>query len=137
MNEILYGIRVIKMYTWEDHFKKRVGELRDAELSSLKGRKYLDALCVYFWATTPVLISILTFTTYALLGHELTAAKVQLTESNEITVAYPAVTNPSCIISCVKTINVDFVDFSPMFKMDIFIFIYCLWSIFMSTKSQL
>lgn len=40
------------------------------------GRKYLDALCVYFWATTPVLISILTFTTYVALGHHLTAAKV-------------------------------------------------------------
>jgi len=78
MNEILYGIRVIKMYTWEDHFKKRVGKLRDAELTSLKGRKYLDALCVFFWATTPVLISILTFTTYALMGHVLTAAKVKV-----------------------------------------------------------
>lgn len=49
---------------------------RAEELSSLKGRKYLDALCVYFWATTPVLISILTFTTYVALGHKLTAAKV-------------------------------------------------------------
>ena len=50
--------------------------LRAAELKSLKGRKYLDAWCVYFWATTPVIISILTFTTYALLGNKLTAAKV-------------------------------------------------------------
>ena len=38
--------------------------------------KYLDALCVYFWATTPVLISIMTFFTYVLLGNTLTAAKV-------------------------------------------------------------
>lgn len=49
---------------------------RTKELSKLKGRKYLDALCVYFWATTPVLISILTFTTYVALGNKLTAAKV-------------------------------------------------------------
>ena len=47
-------------------------------MKSLKGRKYLDAWCVYFWATTPVIISILTFTTYALLGNKLTAAKVQI-----------------------------------------------------------
>lgn len=40
--------------------------------------KYLDALCVYFWATTPVLISIMTFSTYVLLGNTLTAAKVYL-----------------------------------------------------------
>lgn len=42
----------------------------------MKGRKYLDALCVYFWATTPVAISILTFSTYVLLGNQLTAATV-------------------------------------------------------------
>ncbi len=76
MGEILAGIRVIKFYAWEQHFSDRIQTLRDAELKSLKGRKYLDALCVYFWATTPVLISILTFMTYVLLGNKLTAAKV-------------------------------------------------------------
>ena len=76
MSELLAGIRIIKFYVWEDHFERKVGALRDAELASLRGRKYLDALCVYFWATTPVLISVLTFATYALLGHRLTAAKV-------------------------------------------------------------
>lgn len=50
--------------------------MRDKELYYLKGRKYLDALCVYFWATTPVLISILTFGTYVLMGNQLTAATV-------------------------------------------------------------
>lgn len=50
--------------------------MRDKELRYLKGRKYLDALCVYFWATTPVLISILTFGTYVLLGNKLTASTV-------------------------------------------------------------
>lgn len=76
MNEILFGIRVVKFYSWEDHFESKIRRLRDAELKSLTGRKYLDAMCVYFWATTPVLISILTFTTYYLLGNQLTAAKV-------------------------------------------------------------
>ena len=76
MNEILFGIRVIKFYAWESHFESKINDLREAELKSLKGRKYLDAMCVYFWATTPVLISILTFTTYSLMGNQLTAAKV-------------------------------------------------------------
>lgn len=31
---------------------------------------------MYFWASTPVLVSILTLGTYALLGHKLTAATV-------------------------------------------------------------
>ena len=73
---MLCGIRVLKFYAWEDHFTNAINQLRDKELQSLKGRKYLDAMCVYFWATTPVLISILTFTTYSLMGNQLTAAKV-------------------------------------------------------------
>ncbi|XP_072032229.1 ATP-binding cassette sub-family C member 10-like [Amphiura filiformis] len=76
MNEVLYGIRVIKFYTWERHFVSKINHLRGREVDSLRGIKYLDAMCVYFWATTPVFISILTFTTYAALGHQLTAAKV-------------------------------------------------------------
>ncbi|CAI8012847.1 Multidrug resistance-associated protein 7, partial [Geodia barretti] len=76
ISEVLTGIRVIKFYAWEKHFSSKIFELRGRELKSLKGRKYLDALCVYFWATTPVLISILTFTTYVALGNHLTAAKV-------------------------------------------------------------
>ena len=78
MNEVLYGIRVIKFYTWEKHFTNKVDDLRSLEVDSLRGIKYLDAMCVYFWATTPVLISILSFTTYATLGHQLTAAKVNM-----------------------------------------------------------
>ncbi|KAL3874278.1 hypothetical protein ACJMK2_037317 [Sinanodonta woodiana] len=76
MNEVLFGMRVVKFYSWEGHFKSKVAQIREAELKSLKGRKYLDAMCVYFWATTPVLISILTFTTYSLMGNQLTAAKI-------------------------------------------------------------
>lgn len=26
-------------------------------------------MCVYFWATTPIIVSLLTFTMYTLLGH--------------------------------------------------------------------
>ena len=42
----------------------------------LKKRKYLDAICVFFWATTPVIVTALTLTTYTLLGNPLTAATV-------------------------------------------------------------
>lgn len=76
MTEILFGIRVIKFYSWEPHFTQKVNDSRKQELSHLKAIKYLDAMCVYTWAALPVVISILTFVTYVLLGHQLTAAKV-------------------------------------------------------------
>lgn len=76
MNEILYGVRVVKFYAWESYFHGKINHLRDEELNSLKIRKYLDAACAYFWATTPVLIAFLTFITYTMLGNQLTAGKV-------------------------------------------------------------
>lgn len=45
----------------------------------LKGRKYLDAWCVFFWATTPVLVAVLTFVIWGLIEgnpSDLSAAKV-------------------------------------------------------------
>lgn len=74
--EVLKGIKAIKLYVWEQHFIRVINKIRERELKYLKGRKYLDALCVYFWATTPVIISILTFSTYVLMGNKLTAATV-------------------------------------------------------------
>ncbi|XP_078069643.1 ATP-binding cassette sub-family C member 10-like [Mustelus asterias] len=76
VSEILSGMRVIKFYTWENHFINKVANYREKELGRLRVIKYLDAVCVYMWAALPVVISILTFVTYALLGHQLTAAKV-------------------------------------------------------------
>ena len=39
-------------------------------------RKYLDAWCVFFWATTPTLFSFFTFGLFTLMGHQLDAATV-------------------------------------------------------------
>ncbi|CAL7934283.1 unnamed protein product [Xylocopa violacea] len=74
--ETLHGLTTIKLNVWEDHFLRNILKLRENEIKYLRGRKYLDALCVYFWATTPVLISILTFATYVLIGNELDAKTV-------------------------------------------------------------
>ncbi|XP_076174317.1 ATP-binding cassette sub-family C member 10 isoform X2 [Ptiloglossa arizonensis] len=76
IGETLHGINTIKMNVWEDYFLWNIYKLRGNEIKHLSGRKYLDALCVYFWATTPVLISILTFGTYVLLGNKLDAKTV-------------------------------------------------------------
>lgn len=75
-SEVLQGMRTLKMHVWEEHFLSKILRIRESELYYLKGRKYLDALCVFFWATTPVVISVLTFATYSLLGGDLNAAKV-------------------------------------------------------------
>jgi ATP-binding cassette subfamily C (CFTR/MRP) protein 10 len=76
MTEFLRGIRVIKFNAWEDYFLSKINRIRENELGRLKAKKYLDAFCVYFWASTPILISVFTFITYVYLGNELTPSKV-------------------------------------------------------------
>ncbi|XP_020530905.1 ABC transporter C family member 13 isoform X3 [Amborella trichopoda] len=74
--ELLMHIRTLKMYSWELLFSNRLMETREMEVKHLSTRKYLDAWCVFFWATTPTLFSLFTFGLFALLGNQLTAATV-------------------------------------------------------------
>ncbi|XP_058410288.1 ATP-binding cassette sub-family C member 10 isoform X4 [Diceros bicornis minor] len=76
MTELLSGIRVIKFFGWEQALGVRVEACRARELGRLQVVKYLDAACVYLWAALPVVISIIIFITYVLMGHQLTATKV-------------------------------------------------------------
>ncbi|XP_007934499.1 ATP-binding cassette sub-family C member 10 [Orycteropus afer afer] len=76
MTELLSGIRVIKFCGWEQALGARVEACRAQELGRLRVIKYLDAACVYLWAALPVVISIVIFITYVLMGHQLTATKV-------------------------------------------------------------
>lgn len=61
INELLKGIRAVKMMAWEGVFVDRIKASRKGELEGLAVRKYLDALCVYLWASTGQLISTLMF----------------------------------------------------------------------------
>ncbi|KAH9667477.1 multidrug resistance-associated protein 11 [Citrus sinensis] len=72
--EILTHIRTLKMYGWEQIFSSWLMKTRSSEVKHLSTRKYLDAWCVFFWATTPTLFSLFTFGLFALMGHQLDAA---------------------------------------------------------------
>ncbi|KAG8379711.1 hypothetical protein BUALT_Bualt07G0117400 [Buddleja alternifolia] len=74
--EILMYIRTLKMYGWELLFANCLMKTRSSEVKYLTTRKYLDAWCVFFWATTPTLFSLFTFGLYSLMGHQLDAATV-------------------------------------------------------------
>uniref|UniRef100_A0A1J3GMA5 ABC-type xenobiotic transporter n=4 Tax=Noccaea caerulescens TaxID=107243 RepID=A0A1J3GMA5_NOCCA len=74
--ELLTNIRTLKMYGWDNWFADWMKETRATEVTHLATRKYLDAWCVFFWATTPTLFSLCTFGLYELMGHQLDAATV-------------------------------------------------------------
>ncbi|KAF8985597.1 hypothetical protein BGZ46_003292 [Entomortierella lignicola] len=67
MNELLNGIRVIKLYAWEGTFLQKVLTVRnDYELETMKKIGYLSAVQSFTWACTPFMVSLATFSVYAL-----------------------------------------------------------------------
>lgn len=57
MNEILNGIKVLKLYAWELAFKEKVSQIRESELKVLKKSAYLGAMSTFTWVCTPFLVS--------------------------------------------------------------------------------
>eukprot|EP01130_Rhizamoeba_saxonica_P012730 TRINITY_DN5400_c0_g1_i3.p1 TRINITY_DN5400_c0_g1~~TRINITY_DN5400_c0_g1_i3.p1 ORF type:complete len:1259 (-),score=257.85 TRINITY_DN5400_c0_g1_i3:635-4294(-) len=71
VNEVLSGIRVIKFFAWEESFAQKIMDIRDDEVSNLKTSKYLRAFLSFCWGVSPVLVSLVTFAMYTLLGNNL------------------------------------------------------------------
>ncbi|KAF9191139.1 hypothetical protein BGZ51_007720 [Haplosporangium sp. Z 767] len=68
MNEILNGIRVIKLYAWEGTFLQKVLTVRnDHELATMKSIGYLSAVQSFTYACTPFMVSLVTFSVYTLI----------------------------------------------------------------------
>lgn len=59
--EILSGIKAVKMGGLEIPLLARVRIARALEMRALAERKYLDAVCVWCWACTPLLMALGTF----------------------------------------------------------------------------
>lgn len=57
MNEVLNGIKVIKLYAWELAFKEKVLDIRENELKVLKRAAYLAAVSTFTWVCAPFLVS--------------------------------------------------------------------------------
>lgn len=75
MNEIINGIQVIKMYSWQENFAKVIEKVRRKEIAAVKGSSYILALLYCLWAVSRVSL-FLTLITYVYTGNVLNARKV-------------------------------------------------------------
>ncbi|KAK9957353.1 hypothetical protein ABG768_011605 [Culter alburnus] len=66
MNEVLNGIKVLKLYAWELAFKDKVSAIRESELQVLKKTAYLGAVSTFTWVCAPFLVALSTFAVYVL-----------------------------------------------------------------------
>eukprot|EP00794_Sanderia_malayensis_P020176 gene20176-22151_t len=76
MNEVISGMRVIKLYTWEKSFSDMLGKIRSNEIKAIRNLAYLRACFMSFFFSSGSLISFVTFMTYVLTGSYLTSQKV-------------------------------------------------------------
>jgi ABC-type multidrug transport system fused ATPase/permease subunit len=56
MNEILNGIKVLKLYAWENSFRDRVMGYREKEIKSLYNMAYLDGGIVFTFVSAPFFV---------------------------------------------------------------------------------
>ncbi|KAK9847067.1 hypothetical protein WJX84_012280 [Apatococcus fuscideae] len=72
--EVILGIKAIKLYAWEGPWTARLNELRESELWQILRSSLLQACATMLFLGGPILVSLASFTTFAALGFQLTAA---------------------------------------------------------------
>ncbi|XP_009304647.1 ATP-binding cassette sub-family C member 3 isoform X2 [Danio rerio] len=64
MNEILNGIKVLKLYAWEPSFRDKILQIRQKELHVLRKTAYLSALSTMAWTSAPFLVALTSFAVF-------------------------------------------------------------------------
>ncbi|OAY67407.1 ABC transporter C family member 5-like [Ananas comosus] len=75
-SECLKNMRILKLQAWEDRYRLMLEEMRKTEFGWLKKALYSQALITFIFWGSPIFVSVITFATSILLGHDLTAGGV-------------------------------------------------------------
>lgn len=105
MNEILNGIKILKLYAWEPSFQAQVEGLREEELKVLKKFAYLSSVSTFIMSCAPALVSLATFATFVGVSSDnvLTAAKAFTSISLFNILRFPLAMLPMLIAAMVQT----------------------------------
>ncbi|OMO75049.1 hypothetical protein CCACVL1_16349 [Corchorus capsularis] len=75
MNEILAAMDTVKFYAWEKSFQSRVHSIRDDELAWLRRAQLLSAFNTFMLNSIPVVVTVVSFGAFTLLGGDLTPSR--------------------------------------------------------------
>ncbi len=56
MNEILNGIRVLKLYAWEMAFIRSITHIREKELRYIRQKAIISTISNILWTFIPILV---------------------------------------------------------------------------------
>ncbi|XP_049667223.1 ATP-binding cassette sub-family C member 2 isoform X2 [Accipiter gentilis] len=105
MNEILNGIKILKLFAWEPSFEKRVNEVRARELKDLVNFSYLQSISIFLFTCAPFLVSLASFAVYVLVDENniLDAQKAFTAISLFNVLRFPMAMLPLVLSSLVQT----------------------------------
>lgn len=102
MNEILAAMDTVKCYAWEQSFQSKVQDIRDDEISWFRSAQLLAALNSFILNSIPVVVTVVSFGVYSLLGGNLTAAKAFTSLSLFAVLRFPLFMLPNLITQVVN-----------------------------------
>jgi ABC-type multidrug transport system fused ATPase/permease subunit len=66
MDEILSGIKVLKLYGWEPSFAEQVKKIRSKEVANLSKQSYFMSIITFTLSCAPIFVALASFVTYVL-----------------------------------------------------------------------
>ncbi|KAF6731478.1 Canalicular multispecific organic anion transporter 1 [Oryzias melastigma] len=105
MNEILNGIKILKLFAWEPSFQSQVESIRGEELKVMKKFAYVSSVSIFIFTSAPALVSLASFAVYVLVSPDnvLTAEKAFTSISLFNILRIPLAMLPMLIASIVQT----------------------------------
>ncbi|XP_059668420.1 ABC transporter C family member 12-like [Cornus florida] len=105
VNEILAAMDTVKCYAWEKSFQSKVQSMRSDELSWFRKAQLLAACNSFILNSIPVLVAVISFGMFTLLGGELTPSKAFTSLSVFAVLRFPLNMLPN-LITQVVNVNV-------------------------------
>eukprot|EP00262_Sarcandra_glabra_P011548 TRINITY_DN2799_c0_g1_i1.p1 TRINITY_DN2799_c0_g1~~TRINITY_DN2799_c0_g1_i1.p1 ORF type:complete len:1626 (+),score=287.39 TRINITY_DN2799_c0_g1_i1:361-5238(+) len=105
MNEILASMDTVKCYAWEHSFQSKVQTIRNEELSWFRKAQLLAACNTFILNSIPVVVTVISFGVFTLLGGDLTPARAFTSLSLFAVLRFPLFMLPN-LITQVVNVNV-------------------------------
>uniref|UniRef100_A0A8C8HMP8 ATP-binding cassette, sub-family C (CFTR/MRP), member 2 n=1 Tax=Oncorhynchus tshawytscha TaxID=74940 RepID=A0A8C8HMP8_ONCTS len=70
VNEMLNGIKILKLYAWEPSFQNQVMGIREQELVVMRKFAYLSSVSTFVFSCAPALVSLATFAVFVAVDSE-------------------------------------------------------------------
>ncbi|KAH9796213.1 ABC transporter C family member 2 [Citrus sinensis] len=102
MNEILAAMDAVKCYAWENSFQSKVQNVRNDELSWFRKAQFLAACNSFILNSIPVLVTVVSFGMFTLLGGDLTPARAFTSLSLFAVLRFPLFMLPNMITQVVN-----------------------------------